>query len=93
MSEAENWAPKHIWLQREQGEMGSHTWCEDSVGTDMIEEVGYVRADVAQELLEALQSLERRFQVGIELGLSAAEAYDSFYQEIISEAIVKATEA
>lgn len=53
MSESENWAPKRIWLQREQGDMGSHTWCEDSVGTDMIEEVGYVRADVAQEVLEA----------------------------------------
>jgi hypothetical protein len=55
MSEAENWAPKRIWLQREQGEMASHTWCEDSVGYDMIEEVGYVRADVAQELLAVLQ--------------------------------------
>jgi len=55
MSEAENWAPKRIWLQREQGEMASHTWCEDSVGDDMIEEVGYVRADVAQELLAVLQ--------------------------------------
>jgi len=93
MSEAENWAPKRIWLQREQGEMASHTWCEDSVGDDMIEEVGYVRADVAEALLETLQSLERRFQAGIELGLSAAEAYYSFYQEIVSEAIDKATEA
>lgn len=43
------WAPDRIWLQREQGEGGSHTWCEDSVGDgDLIEEVEYVRADRAQ---------------------------------------------
>lgn len=47
----------------------------------------------APELIEALQSLDRRFRVGIELGLSAEEAYDSFYQEIVSEAIAKATGA
>jgi len=47
MSNDNTWAPARIYLQREQGELGSHTWCEDSVGDDMTEEVAYVRADVA----------------------------------------------
>jgi len=51
MSETTNWAPERIYLQREQGEFGSHTWCEDSVGDgDLIEEVAYVRADAAPKL-------------------------------------------
>jgi hypothetical protein len=49
-----NWAPERIYLQREQGEQGSHTWCEDSVGDDMIEEVAYVRADAALSMNEAI---------------------------------------
>jgi hypothetical protein len=44
----------------------------------------------APDLLEALQSLEKRFYACIELGLSAGEAFDSFYQEIVREAISKA---
>lgn len=48
--EAHEWAPARIWLQREQGEGGSHTWCEDSVGDgDLIEEVEYVRAALTAE--------------------------------------------
>jgi hypothetical protein len=48
MDTKNTWAPERIYLQREQGEGGSHTWCEDSVSDgDMIEEVEYVRADVA----------------------------------------------
>lgn len=44
--ETDQWAPERIYLQREQGEGGSHTWCEDSVGDgDLIEEVAYVRVD------------------------------------------------
>lgn len=51
------WAPARIYLQREQGEGGSHTWCEDSVGDgDMIEEVAYVRADVAATPSDAAQA-------------------------------------
>src|ERR1044072_4684998 len=42
------WAPDRICLQREQGEGGSPTWREDSVGDgDLIEEVEYVRAALA----------------------------------------------
>ncbi|HVM93422.1 MAG TPA: hypothetical protein VMT67_11455 [Terriglobales bacterium] len=52
MDTTKNWAPERIYLQREQGELGSHTWCEDSVGDDMIEEVAYVRADVAALALD-----------------------------------------
>jgi hypothetical protein len=45
----EQWAPARIWLQREQGDHGSHTWCEDSVGDgDIIEEAEYVRVDASQ---------------------------------------------
>jgi hypothetical protein len=45
----EHWAPSRIWLQREQGDHGSHTWCEDSVGDgDIIEEAEYVRVDASQ---------------------------------------------
>jgi len=48
-AKSNDWAPEKIWLQREQGEGGSHTWCEDSVGDgDLIEEAAYVRADVAR---------------------------------------------
>jgi hypothetical protein len=55
-----NWAPTRIWLQREQGDHGSHTWCEDSVGDgDIIEEAEYVRVDARHVLVErgALQAV------------------------------------
>jgi hypothetical protein len=55
-----NWAPARIWLQREQGDHGSHTWCEDSVGDgDIIEEAEYVRVDAAVQM--ALCSTEQVF--------------------------------
>ncbi|WP_208451895.1 ASCH/PUA domain-containing protein [Burkholderia gladioli] len=42
------WAPDRIYLQREQGEGGAHTWCEDSVGDgELIEEAAYIRVDAA----------------------------------------------
>ena len=48
-----DWAPERIYLQREQGEGGSHTWCEDSVGDgDIIEEAEYVRVG-AQDVARA----------------------------------------
>jgi hypothetical protein len=48
MDTKNTWAPERIYLQREAGEGGSHTWCEDSqASTDVIEEAEYVRADVA----------------------------------------------
>ena len=37
------WAPARIFLQREMGDHGSHTWCEDSI--DECEQVEYVRVD------------------------------------------------
>ena len=37
------WAPPRIFLQREMGEQGSHTWCEDSINE--CEQVEYVRVD------------------------------------------------
>jgi len=53
------WAPARIWLQREQGEGGSHTWCEDSVGDgDLIEEVEYVRVALTAEKVAAPYAYE-----------------------------------
>jgi hypothetical protein len=49
-----DWAPERIWLQREMGEQGSHTWCEDEQGGD-IEEAEYVRADAASARLAQLE--------------------------------------
>jgi hypothetical protein len=43
------------------------------------------------ELLDALVSIHERMQNCIVLGLSAHEAYDSFYQELSNDAIKKAT--
>jgi hypothetical protein len=63
MSETTNWAPERIYLQREQGEGGSHTWCEDSVGDgDMIEEVAYVRADVATPTAPTAEQIDRTWK-------------------------------
>jgi hypothetical protein len=45
----------------------------------------------APDMFDALESIRSRFTEAIALGLSAAEAYDSFYQEIVDEAIAKAT--
>ena len=60
-----DWAPDRIYLQREQGEGGLHTWCEDSVGDgDLIEEAEYVRVgvqnvarapEVPQSVIDALR--------------------------------------
>lgn len=44
----------------------------------------------APDLLEAIQSVHKRLLRCIELDLSAEEAYDYFYQEIVREAIAKA---
>ncbi len=43
------WAPKRIWLQRGVGEVGSHTWCEDSQEPEH-EEASYIREDFAGTL-------------------------------------------
>lgn len=48
-------------------------------------------ADAAPELLDALKSLNDRLHTCIRLNVSAQDAYDSFYQEIVAEAISKAT--
>lgn len=48
-------------------------------------------AAAAPELLEALISMRDRLQICAKNGLSASDAYDSFYQEIVEEAIAKAT--
>lgn len=41
-------------------------------------------------LQDALLSIHHRMMQGIELGLTAHEAYDSFYQELATEALNKA---
>ena len=47
----------------------------------------------APELLDALRSIDQRLKECWRMGgpISAHEAYDSFYQEIVQEAIKKAT--
>ena len=47
----------------------------------------------APDLLEALESLDKRLRECMTAPISAAEAYDSFYQEIAAEAIKKARNA
>lgn len=37
------WAPDRIWLQRGQGEDGTHTWHSDSLGDGDVQEAEYVR--------------------------------------------------
>ena len=44
----------------------------------------------APDLLEALLEIDTRLRACIEAGASAQDAYDSFYQEIVSEAFDKA---
>lgn len=58
-----DWAPDRIYLQREQGEGGSHTWCEDSVGDgDLIEEAEYVRVG-AQDVARAPLTEDQRVAI------------------------------
>ena len=45
----------------------------------------------APELFEALTEIDKRFRQCMLLGLSAEEAFDSFYQLIVSDALAKAT--
>jgi hypothetical protein len=40
----EDWAPQRIWLQRNVGGEGCHTWCEDS--QDHEEQAEYIRVSV-----------------------------------------------
>ena len=78
---ASTWAPDRIWLQREQGEGGSHTWCEDSVGDgDLIEEVKYVRADLAPtvEQAEGVQT-PYAYEIG-ERGRTQSLAYPEYLE-------------
>lgn len=72
----EQWAPARIWLQREQGDHGSHTWCEDSVGDgDMIEEAEYVRVDAVPEPVAVIGSTfqllycREKWSEGLEVGM------------------------
>lgn len=45
----------------------------------------------APDLLDALWSIKTRLLDAIKAGCTAEEAYDSFYQDLIEEALVKAT--
>lgn len=47
----------------------------------------------APVLLGTLQDLHNRLSEAVQLGLTAQEAYDSFYQEMVGEALSKATGA
>lgn len=47
----------------------------------------------APDLLGTLQDLHNRLSEAVQLGLTAQEAYDSFYQEMVGEALSKATGA
>lgn len=47
----------------------------------------------APDLLAALKDLDDRLQLCKDVGVTADEAYDSFYQEIVRAAIAKATGA
>ncbi|WP_208455243.1 DUF3850 domain-containing protein [Burkholderia gladioli] len=69
------WAPDRIYLQREQGEGGAHTWCEDSVGDgELIEEAGYVRADVFDATIARLAlSAEQRSALAWAIGTARAQ--------------------
>lgn len=49
--------------------------------------------DAAHDLLGALIDIHERLMAARELNLSAQEAYDSFYQDSVTEAIAKATGA
>lgn len=51
------------------------------------------RADCYDDLFHNLRDIDRRLRECISLGLSAAEAYDSFYSENVQEAIARATGA
>jgi hypothetical protein len=66
---AHEWAPARVWLQREQGEGGSHTWCEDSVGDgDLIEEAEYVRVGAPSvEQTRALTDWQDRCAVLVDI--------------------------
>lgn len=50
-----DWAPKRIWLQRGIGEEGSHTWCDDRIGTDSIgdelDEAEYVLVEAPENVI------------------------------------------
>lgn len=52
---------------------------------------GAAKTQAAEETLEALVALSNRIQDCARLGLSAREAYDSFYEEWIPEVVAKAS--
>lgn len=45
------------------------------------------------DLKAALEMLDVRLRECIEVGLTAREAYDTYYQEVVSDAITRATGA
>ena len=63
--------------------------CTEKSGELMCEAAAAI--DRAQELQSVLSELDARLRQCIGLGLSAAEAYDSAYQEEVSEALSLAT--
>ena len=50
-----------------------------------------VLSELEGELLDALKELHERLTQSVQLGLTAEEAYDSFYQDVVQSAISKAT--
>ena len=54
-----------IFLQPNAAGVGKHTWCQDRIEDDDIE---YVRADIADELMASLQRLLLEFDFIIEGG-------------------------
>jgi hypothetical protein len=63
-------------------------WCRDSEES----EANARLIASAPELLEALKTLDKRFKECAAIdSISARDAYDSFYQEVVSEVIKKAT--
>lgn len=49
--------------------------------------------NAAEDMLDALQEIKIRMKHAIDCGLSAEEAYDSFYSHIVDSAIAKATQS
>jgi hypothetical protein len=84
---AHEWAPARVWLQREQGEGGSHTWCEDSVGDgDLIEEAEYVR--VGAPSVEQTRALTEKEIIDV-LPVDCSKVYGDFergYNKALSHA-------
>lgn len=90
-----NWAPDRIWLQRDIGDNGSHTWCDSSIGDD-IEEVEYVLADSPTPGADARPVAASKQHVLNELSLAAARVAtedDRTFNAIVSAKRMLASQA